>query len=86
MLHRISVIFLSFLHFYHYFLFNQRLLEPCLEKTLCFRQNIIFLTQNDKKIKLSHSHYEITLFLSVMKLLESCHFLSVTKLPESCQS
>ena len=36
---------LYFNHFFivcYYFLFNQRLLENCLEKSLCFRENTIF--------------------------------------------
>ena len=49
----IEFLLLYFYHFFvacYYFLFNQRLLEHCLEKTLCFRQNTIFLIQDDKNI------------------------------------
>ena len=62
--------FIEFLLYFHHFflvcyyiLFNHRLLKHCLEKTLCFRQNIIFiLTQNNKNIRnfyilLWHCHF-----------------------------
>ena len=53
MLYRISVIFLSFLSCLLLLsIKSEPISEHCLEKTLCFRQNIYyyFLTQNDKNI------------------------------------
>ena len=55
--------FYHFLNVFYYFLFNQRLLEHCLGKTLCLRQNIFFLTENDKNIFVC---YKVTRKLSFL--------------------